>query len=219
MIRSTVLFLLFTTATSFTTPTYSKINTLHRLSSTPTPLEIVDDDSATNSDPFDSYDSTTLAQKTIAFKDLSLGSGTTVLNAKTDSNDSQLLQLQYTAKLMNSKFSGALREFDTPSMVFQSGQQRCLPGLEEGIVGMKVGGRRLVRVPPNKGYGSQWYRGVVPPDSHLEFDVTVVKVANGPVEEFQLKLDQFGVERAIGASVCLAYLALSPLIEKSGILG
>ena len=161
MIRFTALCLLFTTATSFTTPTSTKINTnVHRLSTTPTPLEIVDDSSASNSDPFVSYDSTSLAQKTVAFKDLSSGSGTTVLDAKLNSNDSQLLQLQYTAKLMNSKFSGALREFDTPSMVFQSGQQRCLPGLEEGIVGMKVGGRRLVRVPPNKGYGSQWYRGV-----------------------------------------------------------
>ena len=84
---------------------------------------------------------------------------------------------------------------------------------------MKVGGRRLVRVPPNKGYGDKWYRGVVPPESHLEFDVTVVNVADGPVEEFQMKLEQFGVERALGAAVCFAYLAFSPLIEKSGIFG
>jgi FKBP-type peptidyl-prolyl cis-trans isomerase len=172
---------------------------------------------AVPNNPFDSYDATSPSQKTIAIKDVSVGSGSEVVDAKKSS--SQLLQLQYTAKLMNSKFSANLKQFDTPSMVFQTGEQRCLPGLEEGIIGMKVGGRRLVRVPPNKGYGDNWYRGVVPPNSHLEFDVTVVQVASGPVEEFQMKLEQFGVERALGAAVCLAYLALSPMIEKSGIFG
>ena len=103
-------------------------------------------------------------------------------------------------------------------MVAPTGQQRILPGLEEGINGMKVGGRRLVRVPPNKGYGDNWFRGVVPPNSHLEFDVTLVNVADGPVDEFKMKLEQFGVERAAGAAVCLAYLAISPMLEKSGIL-
>jgi hypothetical protein len=119
---------------------------------------------------------------------------------------------------MNSKFTANLKQFDTPNMVFQSGEQRILPGLEEGIVGMKVGGRRLVRVPPNKGYGDRWYRGVVPPDSHLEFDVTVVNVADGPLDVIKMKLEQFGVERAVGASLCLAYLAISPFLEKNGVL-
>jgi FKBP-type peptidyl-prolyl cis-trans isomerase len=214
MFRVTCL-LILSTASAFA-PTAIKTSRvqLNQMFSFEAPaLETVPD----SSDPFESYDATSPSQKTIAIKDISLGSGSEVSDAKT--SDSQLLQLQYTAKLMNSKFSANLKQFDTPSMVFQTGQQRCLPGLEEGIIGMKVGGRRLVRVPPNKGYGANWYRGVVPPDSHLEFDVTVVNVASGPVEEFQMKLEQFGVERALGAAVCLGYLALSPLIEKSGIFG
>ena len=175
-------------------------------------------ETADPTDPFESYDATSPTQKTIGTKDVTIGTGSEVTDY-TKTSESQLLQLQYTARLMNSKFSANIKQFDTPSMVFPTGQSRCLPGLEEGIIGMKVGGRRLVRVPPNKGYGDQWFRGVVPPDSHLEFDVTVVNVANGPVEEFQMKLEQFGVERAIGAGVCFAYLAFSPLIEKSGIFG
>ena len=218
MIRFTCLLLLSTASAFAPVPTRPHPTTqLHQMFSTEAPaLETVDTDS---NDPFEAYDATSPSQKTIATKDITIGSGSEVTDAKITSNPSQLLQLQYTAKLMNSKFSANLKQFDTPSMVFPTGESRCLPGLEEGIIGMKVGGRRLVRVPPNKGYGDSWYRGVVPPDSHLEFDVTVVQVANGPVEEFQMKLEQFGVERALGAGVCLAYLALSPMIEKSGVFG
>lgn len=217
MIRITCLLLISTASAFAFAPATTKphLTQLRQMFASEAPaLETVDADP---NNPFESYDATSPSQKTIAIKDISVGSGSEVVDAKKSS--SQLLQLQYTAKLMNSKYSANLKQFDTPSMVFQSGEQRCLPGLEEGIIGMKVGGRRLVRVPPNKGYGDNWYRGVVPPNSHLEFDVTVVQVASGPVEEFKMKLEQFGVERAIGAAVCLAYLALSPMIEKSGILG
>lgn len=127
---------------------------LHQMFSSEAPaLETVDTDP---NDPFDSYDATSSSQKTIAIKDIAVGSGSEVADAT--KSGSQLLQLQYTAKLMNSKFSANLKQFDTPSMVFPTGESRCLPGLEEGIIGMKVGGRRLVRVPPNKGYGDSWYR-------------------------------------------------------------
>lgn len=210
-------FLLLLSMASAFSPAQIKphLTQLHQMFSSEAPaLETVDTDP---NDPFDSYDATSSSQKTIAIKDIAVGSGSEVADAT--KSGSQLLQLQYTAKLMNSKFSANLKQFDTPSMVFPTGESRCLPGLEEGIIGMKVGGRRLVRVPPNKGYGDSWYRGVVPPDSHLEFDVTVVQVASGPVEEFQMKLEQFGVERALGAGVCFAYLALSPMIEKSGVFG
>ncbi|KAL3795460.1 hypothetical protein HJC23_000818 [Cyclotella cryptica] len=219
MLRFASLFVTFLTASAFAPPTrspHSQLKQLHQMfSSEAPPLQTVDDDAA-NSDPFESYDPSP-SQKTIGTKDVSLGSGSTVLDASSSSS-SQLLQIQYSAKLLNSKFTANLKQFETPSMVFQTGEQRILPGLEEGIIGMKVGGRRLVRVPPNKGYGDKWYRGVVPPDSHLEFDVTVVQVAEGPLDEFKMKLEQFGVERAVGAAVCLGYLALSPLLEKSGVL-
>lgn len=57
----------------------------------------------------------------------------------------------------------------------------------------------------------------MPPNSHLEFDVEVLQVAQSPGEEFMMKLEQFGVARAIGATVCFAYLALSPILEQKGI--
>ena len=162
------------------------------------------DEAADSSDPYQSYQPTD-AQKTIAIKDTKVGSGYTVGEV-----DSQLLQIKFTSKFVGGKFTANIREFDVPSMVFKTGEQRCLPGLEEGIQGMKVGGTRFVKVPPNKGYGDKWYRGVVPPNSHLEFNVELMNIAQSPGEEFKMKLEQFGVERAIGATVCIGYLALSP---------
>jgi len=50
-------------------------------------------------------------------------------------------------------------------------------------------------------------------DSHLEFDVTVVNVANSPVDEFKMKLEQFCVERTLGAAVCLGCLVLTRRVE------
>jgi hypothetical protein len=167
-------------------------------------LEVVDE----ISNPFDSY-APTEDQKEIAIKDTKIGSGYTV-----GSEDAQLLEIKFTSKFVGSKFTANIKEFDVPSMVFKTGEQRCLPGLEEGIQGMKIGGTRSVRVPPSKGYGDSWYRGVVPPNSHLEFNVELVNIAQSPVEEFQMKVKQFGVERAVGATVCFLYLALSPLFDQ-----
>ena len=174
-------------------------------------LEVVDEDS-TSSDPFDSYKATD-EQKEVAIKDTSIGSGYTI-----GEEENQLLQIKFTSKFVDGKFSANIKEFDVPSMVFKTGEQRCLPGLEEGIQGMKVGGTRKVRVPPNRGYGDNWYRGVVPPNSHLEFDVELLKIAQSPGEEAMMKLEQFGIGRAIGSTLCLAYLALSPLLEQKGII-
>lgn len=171
----------------------------------------VEEDEGAAADPFDSYKASE-EQTVIATKDVSTGSGYTI-----GESDSQVLEIQFQAKFVESKFTGNIKEFDVPSMVFKTGEERCLPGLEEGIQGMKVGGVRKVKVPPNKGYGDNWYRGIVPPNSHLEFEVTLLKIAQSPVEEFMMKVEDFGTGRAIGATVCFAYLALSPLLEKQGI--
>jgi FKBP-type peptidyl-prolyl cis-trans isomerase len=183
---------------------YRSTSTTHLFSTQASPLEVVD--SEAQDDPFNSYEIAD-TQKTIAFKDTKVGSGSTA-------EKGNLVQVKYSAKLMGSKYTANIKEFEVPNQVFQTGEQRCLPGLEEGMMGMKVGGSRLIRVPPNKGYGDKWYRGVVPPNSHLEFDCTLVNVAQNGGEEFMMKLEQFGIERAVGAGLCFAYLALSPIIEK-----
>mmetsp|Transcript_28118 Transcript_28118/g.57329 ORF Transcript_28118/g.57329 Transcript_28118/m.57329 type:complete len:235 (-) Transcript_28118:335-1039(-) len=225
------IFLIATGATAFAPlPSSHSINSRKATSSSPagtairpiqpiapqlsaSPLEVVDETTSASDDAFANYQATE-EQTTIAIKDLVIGSGYTV----GETSESQLLQVKYSARLLGSKFTAKIREFDIPNMVFPTNQSRILPGLEEGLQGMKVGGKRLVKVPPNKGYGDSWYRGVVAPNSHLEFDVELKNIAQTPGEEFMMKLEQFGVERAVGAAACLAYLAVSPMLEKSGIL-
>lgn len=56
---------------------------------------------------------------------------------------------------------------------FTLGAHQVIPGLEEGVAGMKAGGKRLVIVPPAVGYGSQG-QGSVPPNAVLVFEVQLV---------------------------------------------
>lgn len=174
-------------------------------------LEVADEE-GTATDAFDAYKPDG-SQKEIATRDVTIGSGYTV-----GDDPNQTLQISFKARFVPGstearKRTSYIKDFDVESMVFKTGEQRCLPGLEEGLKGMQVDGVRRVRVPPNRGYGNDWYRGIVPPNSHLEFDVTVMKVAQSFGEESMMKLEQFGIGRAAGGAACFLYLAISPLFE------
>lgn len=59
------------------------------------------------------------------------------------------------------------------AFVFQMGAKQVIPGWEQGIVGMKVGGKRRIVVPPAVGYGAEG-QGPIPANAVLVFDVEVV---------------------------------------------
>ncbi len=61
---------------------------------------------------------------------------------------------------------------------FQLGAGRVIPGWDEGVVGMKVGGRRELIIPPELAYGSRGAGNVIPPDATLDFEVEFVRVIN-----------------------------------------
>lgn len=82
--------------------------------------------------------------------------------------------------------------------------------------GMKVGGKRTIKIPPNKGYGDEWFKGTIPPNAHLQFECELISIAQTPQEEFMEKLNNFGVARAIGLVLCGGYLALSPFFTEGG---
>ena len=59
---------------------------------------------------------------------------------------------------------------------FNLGAGEVIRGWDEGVAGMKVGGRRTLTIPPDMGYGARGAGGVIPPNATLLFDVELLEV-------------------------------------------
>jgi FKBP-type peptidyl-prolyl cis-trans isomerase FkpA len=103
----------------------------------------------------------------VYIKDLVQGPGVEVATGRT-------LQVRYRLWLPNGT---AIEDNLAPKPTYPLvlGQRRVIAGWEQGILGMKVGGKRLLVIPPSLGYGSA-PNGPIPANSVLVFEVEVVSM-------------------------------------------
>ena len=108
----------------------------------------------------------------LQFEDTVVGSGA---EAKPGSN----VTVHYTGWLYENGEQGAKfdssKDRDEP-FIFPLAGGMVIQGWDEGVQGMKVGGKRTLVIPPGLGYGARGAGGVIPPNATLKFDVELLEV-------------------------------------------
>jgi peptidylprolyl isomerase len=109
----------------------------------------------------------------LKYVDLKVGTGAEALKGMT-------VTVHYTGWLYENGKRGA--KFDssvdrgTP-FEFPLGGGQVIKGWDEGVAGMKIGGKRELFIPPDLGYGARGAGNVIPPNATLDFEVELLKVS------------------------------------------
>ena len=122
-------------------------------------------------------------QAQTAGKPMTTPSGLQIIDSKVGTGASpktgQTCVMHYTGWLYENGAKG--KKFDSSvdrgqPFEFPIGTHRVIPGWDEGVATMKVGGKRTLIIPPQLGYGERGAGGVIPPNATLIFDVELLGI-------------------------------------------
>jgi FKBP-type peptidyl-prolyl cis-trans isomerase FkpA len=104
----------------------------------------------------------------LKYEDLTVGAGA-------EAKAGQAVSVHYTGWLTDGKKFDSSKDRGQPFQ-FALGAGQVIKGWDEGVQGMKVGGKRKLTIPPGLGYGTRGAGNVIPPNATLIFDVELLGV-------------------------------------------
>jgi FKBP-type peptidyl-prolyl cis-trans isomerase FkpA len=103
----------------------------------------------------------------VSYWDIKVGTGATAMKGQT-------VTVHYTGWLTNGKkFDSSVDRKEPFQFTLTSG---VIQGWIDGVQGMKVGGKRQLRIPPELGYGAPGMPGAIPPNATLIFDIELLSI-------------------------------------------
>lgn len=106
---------------------------------------------------------------TLEKEDLVLGDGP-------EATSGQKVSVHYTGWLTDGTKFDSSKDRNRP-FEFKLGGGQVIKGWDQGVVGMKVGGKRKLTIPPELGYGAKGFPGAIPPSATLVFEVELLGVS------------------------------------------
>lgn len=113
----------------------------------------------------------TTSETGLQYLDLTVGSGDSL-------SKGDVVKVEYTGwtESTGTQFDSSVGR---APIAFAVGTGRVIPGWDEGILGMKVGGRRKLSIPAELAYGEAGAGADIPPNARIQFDCTLVSVESG----------------------------------------
>ena len=105
----------------------------------------------------------------LTIEELVVGSGAAAASG-------QKVSVHYTGWLTSGAKFDSSKDRGDP-FIFPLGKGHVIKGWDEGVQGMKVGGKRKLTIPPALGYGARGAGGVIPPNATLVFEVELLAVS------------------------------------------